>query len=324
MAQRISARRYVCCGSGGNKGVLYLGAFKALHKHFERTEGVDFAEYLGGVRGFAGVSIGALAALILLLQLDIDHVCDVLQPILCRMSDLLPRVNVRGFIEHYGLSDGSALRTMVADVLRLGRLHQDVTFRDLNRFFRCSYVCGATSLATGEPVYLSVDTVPDMRIVDAVYASMCVPFLFIPPEINGVRCVDGALSDRHPCVFPPDETLFFELDATMGCTGMHSVVDFANAVMSIRARADKNVVPTGLTVSLWLPQYMCHVCPLDMSVSLQSNEQRMHSGYAAALCALDPDVWECLLHITRVAVSSFASMRSEQLGTALLFAEAGC
>ena len=87
------------------------------------------------------------------------------------------------FDEHFGLKD---------DVLIRRRLHDafgDMTIESTpTRLF-----IAATDLANGEQVVLSRG-----RVVDAIRASLAIPFIFEPYEIDGRLLIDGFMSDPLP------------------------------------------------------------------------------------------------------------------------------
>lgn len=65
-------------------------------------------------------------------------------------------------------------------------------------------VC-ASDLCAGEPRYFSCANTPHVNVITAVRASMCVPLLFAPVDIDGCLYVDGGLLENLPvgaCVEP--------------------------------------------------------------------------------------------------------------------------
>lgn len=87
------------------------------------------------------------------------------------------------FTERSGLVDDSVLNQ------NLRRVFGDLTFADLALPFRVV----ATDLLTGEKVILS-----EGRLFDAIRASVAIPIIFPPWEVNGRLLIDGAASDPLP------------------------------------------------------------------------------------------------------------------------------
>jgi NTE family protein len=88
-----------------------------------------------------------------------------------------------GFTERFGLKKDALINA------RFEEAFGDATFADC----RIPLFITATDFHTGEQVIINKG-----RIVDAVRASIAIPFAFPPWEVNGRLCVDGFLSDPLP------------------------------------------------------------------------------------------------------------------------------
>ncbi len=97
------------------------------------------------------------------------------------LSLLMPRLF--GFSAEFGLRDDSLI------MARLREVFGDTTFSAM----KIPLFITTTDFATGELVVLSSG-----GIVDAIRASVAVPFVFKPHRVNGRLCVDGYLSDPLP------------------------------------------------------------------------------------------------------------------------------
>jgi NTE family protein len=87
------------------------------------------------------------------------------------------------FNERSGLVDDSVLNN------NLRQVYGDMQFTDLALPFKVV----ATDLLTGEKVVLS-----EGRVFDAIRASVAIPIIFPPWEVNGRLLIDGAASDPLP------------------------------------------------------------------------------------------------------------------------------
>jgi NTE family protein len=70
----------------------------------------------------------------------------------------------------------------------------DPTFKDLDMKVYISAFC----MNSGETVYFSKDTYPDMKVIDAVCMSMAVPFIFACGRYNNETYVDGGTKEQYP------------------------------------------------------------------------------------------------------------------------------
>ena len=94
---------------------------------------------------------------------------------------LMPRLF--GFNEHFGLRSDRPMMRRLQDVFGLARLEE----------LRIPMRVTATDFHTGEQIVLREGT-----LIDAIRASISIPFLFAPWEVDGRLCVDGFVSDPLP------------------------------------------------------------------------------------------------------------------------------
>jgi len=70
----------------------------------------------------------------------------------------------------------------------------DPTFRELKKKIYVSAFC----LNTSKTEYFSVDTHPDMKVIDAVCMSIAIPLIFASSEYQGKTYVDGGTVEEYP------------------------------------------------------------------------------------------------------------------------------
>ena len=178
--QREGPRVAVVLGSGSVKCAAALGLLKVLQR-----EGI-------GIDMIVGCSGGSLYAALIALGHDAATAEAMTRRLWTReltkrrnnrsiLSVFLPRVF--GFDESFG---------MVNDVLILERLKEafgTATFEEA----RIPLYLTATDFHTGDQVVFGTG-----RIVDAIRASIAIPYIFRPWKIDGHLYVDGFLSDPMP------------------------------------------------------------------------------------------------------------------------------
>jgi predicted acylesterase/phospholipase RssA len=102
-----------------------------------------------------------------------------------------------------GLDPGHVLRQWLATQISrkttcdIGQAHR-LTLGELKTKTGMGLVCVAARLDTRKEFVLSSDATPDVPVVDAVQASMALPPLFQPVEVQGVLCSDGGLVNNFP------------------------------------------------------------------------------------------------------------------------------
>lgn len=87
----------------------------------------------------------------------------------------------------------------IREVLGAMTPESNITLKRLHDLTGVRFTCYATNLCTRKLyAFDSVDT-PDVLVVDAVCASMCVPFVFAPVVVDDAMFLDGAVL----CALPP-------------------------------------------------------------------------------------------------------------------------
>jgi predicted acylesterase/phospholipase RssA len=295
VALDVVGARYVSFAAAGTRGLCYLGLLDAL----EDALGADgYEAWRGALRGAAGTSAGACAALTLLLGLDRA----ARRQTLAELSDMRAVVrcpDVALLLREYGWEDGRAFKELVQRVLTRGGLSGDSTLGDFRRLLRQDLVCVCTDLRTGAPCVLSAETAPDVRVCDAVYASSCVPFVFAPARVKGgVLAIDGCLSCEMPEVFDEAETLFVSVDGAAAGQGdddvaaswagfVQGIVRCCSVAQGPRLRRLREAsAASGRWLSLPHPRALCAGPAFDVSLDARGAEALHRAGYAETRDAL--------------------------------------
>ena len=177
---KTGGRVAVVIGSGSVKCAAALGLLKVLQR-----EGI-------GIDMVVGCSGGSLYAAMVALGWTAEQAEDATRRLWTReltrrrnrralLQVLFPRVF--GFSERFGLVDDSLIRQ------RLREAFADLRFEDA----RVPLFLTATDFHSGEQVVFSSGPV-----VDAIRASIAIPYVFQPWPVGDRVCVDGFLSDPMP------------------------------------------------------------------------------------------------------------------------------
>lgn len=224
--------RYISCSSGGTQGFLQVGAIAALEIYM----GTDaFAKWRSSLEGIAGCSAGCFTALSILLGVTMDQLQDSFP-----LANLMPRLtrDIHSIVKHLGASNSDIVVDTVGTILDHGGLSPSVTLEHMYRFTRveCKFVC--TSLTRRCRVYLSHETHPHLRVVDAIAASCCIPGVFRPICIEGEYMVDGNLLESTPVPFPMSQTLYIVVGMQDSVHGFNAS-SYMNSLLAILTRFDE-------------------------------------------------------------------------------------
>lgn len=179
----------IVLSGGGVKAVAHIGALQRL----------EAAGALAAVRTWVGLSAGAITALGVCLGYSLAAMHDI-----CGRFDFAALQNPApqgflAFLDNYGIDTGEKLTRFIAAFITVRGYSADLTFAQLAATTRKSLRVVATNMTTGQPVVYSESKTPAARIVDAVRASMSLPFYFWPHRDEvGDMLVDGGVHGFYP------------------------------------------------------------------------------------------------------------------------------
>lgn len=178
--------------SGGSTHAFsFLGCVRLLEDRGE----------IDRVKTVAGSSAGALIAFMIALGMD-SHLMqkwsvDTLTEMRANELDIDDILDV---YTSMGVDKGSRLLAFLGDLTQSRIERRDVTFAELERINprgKQLVVC-ASNLTTSSPEYFDAVHTPDVSVLTALHASMCLPIFFAPVTIDGVMYADGGLFENLP------------------------------------------------------------------------------------------------------------------------------
>lgn len=194
-------------GSGGPKGLAHVGVIREL---IEQGFNINY---------IAGTSIGAWVGAHYALFQDVDLLEEYTVGKRKEKAWALLDLTLKG-----GIVKGEKVRKFLRDCLN------DADFRNTKIPFRAV----ATDIVKGKTKIFSKG-----KIVPAVQASMCIPALFKPVEVDGKYYVDGGLADPVPDdvvkKMGADVVLSVNLDNCLAKKGFN--LDDINSVTKVSTRA---------------------------------------------------------------------------------------
>jgi predicted acylesterase/phospholipase RssA len=189
--------RRVAFGGGGVRGVCYLGILAVIDEAWRDRGGL--VGWSARLEVCAGTSIGCLFALMLTLELPLSGIAVLLVSNGTIRRSMLPNPTVAA-LHAYGMDDGAGLRAMAEALLAQRCFSPNITLRELRRCTSKRLVCTACNVVDMRAEYLDANTAPDMRVADAVAASMRVPVVYAPfiDRGRGLVLTDGGGADNFP------------------------------------------------------------------------------------------------------------------------------
>lgn len=164
MMSIFSGKIGVALGGGGAKGLAHVGALKSLNHHEIKIDCIS------------GTSVGAIIASYYAFGKNLDDIHDLGEKLHAK-AVLKLTFNKRGFV-----STESIRQMLLKDI-------GDVNIEDA----QIPLAICTTDIESGESIIFRKG-----KLVDVVCASVAVPGVFSPVEINGRLLVDGGITNNVP------------------------------------------------------------------------------------------------------------------------------
>jgi hypothetical protein len=175
--------RTIGLGGGGIKGVLHVGALLELAKHQPLT-------FPGGVYG---CSVGSIVATYIAFDLPIDKMVPLMKEYLSmdRLTPSFKLEHLSGAFSSKGLYTMDTFETSLIEMF--DKVGLDIREKKISEANMPLYIV-SSNISKGIPAVFS----KDIRILDALKCSCCIPGLFRPIELYGQMYVDGNVF--VPCI----------------------------------------------------------------------------------------------------------------------------
>ena len=251
--------KYLAIGPGALGMFSLLGA---LHKIKDKL--IDVEE-------ISGASAGSLLGFFLSLNKETDEILDFLLSIDIHKYY---KFKLKNIINNFGFIHFPDCKSVYTDWLGF-----DPKFKDLKKKF---YVA-VFNVNYEKTEYFSVDTHPDMSVIDAIMISMSIPFLFTSVKINGMRYIDGGVYEKIPLTpfygKKKEDILGIELDfSTYVNREINSIKDYLKFLYS----KSMNSCSHGHSLSLFNISTIQQVEGINLLDFKMSNDDKMKlffSGY---------------------------------------------
>lgn len=288
---------YLSFSSAGTRGFCFHGMMSALE---ERMKCCSFDDWRDGLRGVAGTSAGAIAALSVVLRLTTEKRERVLlRHEMNHFNALFRAPDLTGMPHKFGLDDGHGLRMAIGLLLDMGGLAITSTLDDLKRLTRTELVCVTCNVTTRKPYYLRADTHPTTLIVDAVYASCALPMLYQPFHFDdNTILIDGFAIEPQPLCYSVDTTLFLRVETQhQDAYPIQTFWEYAHSLFDMM-----------LYCSVQTPPEQTILCRtnaplLDFDMTSEQKCALMNAGYAHGLDFMDSfRLSERITRVTEVVI----------------------
>ena len=223
--------KHIVISGGGVKVFSFVGALKILDKN----------TLLRNVKEYCGVSAGAWLSFMLAAGVNLA----VLEKMILDMDfGVIRNMTTESLIEFpetFGFDNGENLIKLLTSITRVVlKLDPNITFGEFSKVSKCNFRCWATDLNILSAREFSSKATPDVKILDALRASMSLPLYFTPTldPVTGNMLTDGGIQGNLPLHMLSDEECETALalgfsNGSNELTGNASPQDLAGFINSI-------------------------------------------------------------------------------------------
>jgi predicted acylesterase/phospholipase RssA len=182
--------RYLVISGGGIKVVSIVGSLKVLEEK----------NMLRNLKEISGVSAGAWLAFMLSCGLTVKKLEELILNLDFSVIRNFTPDAIIGFPETFGLDDGRNLVKFLESLIRVVLKMDPASVFSSLASKKIKFKCWAADLNTHTIKEYSIKATPNIKIIDALHASMSVPFYFTPvpdPETRHLMS-DGGIHGSLP------------------------------------------------------------------------------------------------------------------------------
>lgn len=182
--------RHLVFSSGGYKGLYIIGAFKLLLDN--KVINVD------EIRNIWGTSIGSVMGAIICLKPDFNDIVEFIlkkpwqKELDLSLEKILETVGKKGFFGK------KIMKNFFEHILRNNGLSKTITLKELYEHSNIKLNILVTNLTNFKLEIFNHETTPDLNLIDALYMSCTIPFVFQPCFKEECCYMDGAMINAYP------------------------------------------------------------------------------------------------------------------------------
>ena len=178
--------------SGGSwKGFYMLGVLKKLFN--EKYMNLDEIESIWGT------SVGSLIGVFLCLKLDWESIVNFCSNKPFKVNEF--EINFENILNIYntcGIFDIEIFYNII-NLFNAQNLDlKNITLKEFYDFSNKDLHIFAVNYENLETIDFNHETHPDVKLIEAVYCSCCIPIVFKPLKINGTIYLDGGINEHFP------------------------------------------------------------------------------------------------------------------------------
>lgn len=180
---------HLVCSGSALRSLCLLGILRYLY--FNKME--------HHIKNVAGTSMGSFFCLAFALKIPIDELELMIKDLIKRPEIISITSNkLLNIFTDLGFNESILYLSGIKKYLKTKYDIEDITFIELSKLTGVNLYVSTTKINTGKNYIFNVNDTPNVSVLDAVAASMCIPVISVPVKIDNCYYVDGCLSNNLP------------------------------------------------------------------------------------------------------------------------------
>ena len=180
--------QHLVLSGGGLLGISYIGLFK----YFEENN------ILNNLKTVTGCSIGAIFGTLLIIGYNSTELDSIIKSMIFKEYLNINVDSLLNFMHTKGLESGKKLNIFIKKCIKDKTGDENITFLQIQEKYNIKLQIGVTNLTKSKFELFNVDITPDIPIVNAISASIALPFILEPIVIGDDVYCDGGLLNNLP------------------------------------------------------------------------------------------------------------------------------
>lgn len=181
---------HIVIAGGAYNGIYIIGVFKKLIE-------TNFFN-IKKIKTIYATSIGGLIGTLLCLQEDWDTIINYIIERPWEKDFTFTPDMMFQILPNKGLLDKSFFKLFLKKLLKAKNLSENITLQEFFTFSKIKLTLFALNINNFEAVPISYQSHPNMTLIDAIYITCSLPFIFQPTYIDNTYLIDGGVLYNYP------------------------------------------------------------------------------------------------------------------------------
>ena len=151
------------------------------------------------IKNVAGTSMGAFFCLAFALKIPIDKLEEIIIKTINNQDvKYISSAKLLNLFTDLGINDSKLYLLGIKEYIKEKYDMDDITFIQLSKLTGVNVYVSTTKINDGKNYIFNVNDTPNVSVIDAVAASMCIPVISKPVKIDNLYYVDGCITNNLP------------------------------------------------------------------------------------------------------------------------------